>query len=69
MDYSFVFQILVLVIVLINIILLIIFRAARRSGSQEQAAQTQVLQKFDEYEKRLDKSELSLRDEFGRNRD
>ncbi|GHV69178.1 DNA recombination protein RmuC [Spirochaetia bacterium] len=56
--------IIVLVILLIQTILLIIFLARRNDGAQDE-----VLGKFLEYEKRLDKSELSLRDEFGRNRE
>ncbi|GHU03510.1 DNA recombination protein RmuC [Spirochaetia bacterium] len=56
--------IIVLVILLIQTILLIIFLARRPDASQDE-----VLGKFLEYEKRLDKSELSLRDEFGRNRE
>jgi DNA recombination protein RmuC len=46
------------------ILLLVILLKKNDSREQEQAAQ-----RFLEYEKRLDKNELSLRDEFGRNRE
>jgi DNA recombination protein RmuC len=56
-----VIEICVLVIIVFQSVLLIIFFAGR--------GQRRVLEKFLEYEKRLDKNELSLRDEFGRNRE
>ncbi|MDR0689851.1 MAG: DNA recombination protein RmuC [Spirochaetaceae bacterium] len=46
------------------VLLLIVFIKKNNSSEQEQAAQ-----RFLEYEKRLDKNEISLRDEFGRNRE
>ncbi|MCL2069908.1 MAG: DNA recombination protein RmuC [Treponema sp.] len=64
MDYSLIFQIIIFFVVVIQIILLIFFRAKQKSGSEEH-----VLQKFAEYEKRLDKSEQILREEIGRSRD
>jgi DNA recombination protein RmuC len=54
----------ILIIMLIQSVLLIIFLVRRDGGAGEE-----VLGKFAEYEKRLDRSELSLRDEFGRNRE
>ena len=64
MDTFFIFQLLIFIVVIVQIILLIFFRANRKDNPQQQ-----VLNKFTEYEKRFDKNEITLRDEFGRNRD
>jgi DNA recombination protein RmuC len=55
----------IIVLLLINSILLIVILAGRR----KQGAETQVLDRLVGYEQRLDRNEVSLRDEFGRNRD
>jgi DNA recombination protein RmuC len=55
---------LILIGIALQLILLVIL-LIRRNGPREE----QVLGKFIEYEKRLDKNESSLRDEFGRNRE
>ncbi|MDR2418466.1 MAG: DNA recombination protein RmuC [Treponema sp.] len=57
--------IIIIVLLLINSILLIVILAGRR----KQGAETQVLDRLIGYEQRLDRNEVSLRDEFGRNRD
>jgi len=58
-------QALILVALIAQIILLIVLlRKKRNSGAQEQ-----VLQKFIDYENRLDKNEISVRDEIGKNRE
>ena len=64
MGNIFIFQLLILGFLIIQIALIIFFRTKQKSGSQEH-----VLHKFIEYEKRLDKNEVTLRDEFGKNRD
>jgi DNA recombination protein RmuC len=46
-------------------LILLLMVLVRKGGSREQE---QAAQRFLEYEKRLDKNELSLREEFGRNR-
>ncbi|MDR2760140.1 MAG: hypothetical protein LBB78_12260 [Spirochaetaceae bacterium] len=56
---------LILIGIALELILLLIVLIKQHS-SQEQE---QTAQKFLDYEKRLDKNELSLRDEFGRNRE
>ncbi|MDR2536688.1 MAG: DNA recombination protein RmuC [Treponema sp.] len=55
----------IIVLLLINSILLIVILAGRR----KKGAETQVLDRLIGYEQRLDRNEVSLRDEFGRNRD
>jgi DNA recombination protein RmuC len=54
---------LILIGIALELILLLLI-LIKRNNSQEQASQ-----RFLEYEKRLDKNETSLRDEFGRNRE
>jgi DNA recombination protein RmuC len=53
----------ILIILAFQIILLCLFFGARKRGNQD------VLEKFIDYDKRLDRNELSLKDEFGRNRE
>lgn len=60
MDLGLVLQFLILVIVIINTVLLI---------KHNLWNQNHILQKFIEYEKRLDKNDGTLHDEFNRNRD
>ncbi|MDR1325813.1 MAG: DNA recombination protein RmuC [Treponema sp.] len=55
----------IIALLLINSILLIVILAGRR----KKGAETQVLNRLIGYEQRLDRNEVSLRDEFGRNRD
>jgi DNA recombination protein RmuC len=55
--------IMLMLLIFQSILLCILFRG-RHSNSQKP-----VLEKFNEYEKRLDRSELSIKDEFGRNRE
>ncbi|MDR0636417.1 MAG: DNA recombination protein RmuC [Treponema sp.] len=57
--------IIIIALLLINSILLIVILAGRR----KKGAETQVLDRLTGYEQRLDRNEVSLRDEFGRNRD
>jgi DNA recombination protein RmuC len=64
MGIDFIIELAIFAAVIIQIIILIILFSKNRHGPQEH-----VLQKFIEYEKRLDKNESSMRDEFGRNRD
>ena len=58
------FLFVIFIIAAIQMILIIILFAERKRNNQER-----VLEKFDEYDKRLDRNELSLRDEFGRSRE
>ncbi|MDR1400669.1 MAG: DNA recombination protein RmuC [Treponema sp.] len=57
--------IVIIVLLLINSILLIVILA----GKRKQGVETQVLDRLVGYEQRLNRNEVSLRDEFGRNRD
>jgi DNA recombination protein RmuC len=67
MNFSFNIEIAIMIIVIIQFIVLIIFLAKNKQGSQDH-----VLQKLIEYDKRLDKNESGLRHEleikFGQNR-
>jgi DNA recombination protein RmuC len=56
--------ILVFIIVQIFLLVLLLLRGRRESGAQER-----VLQKFLDYENRLDKNESALREEIGKNRE
>jgi DNA recombination protein RmuC len=58
-------SVIIIALLLINMLLLIVVLAGRR----KKGAETQVLDRLIGYEQRLDRSEASLRDEFGRNRD
>jgi DNA recombination protein RmuC len=67
MDFHFAIELAILVILIIQFIVVTIFFSKNRQGSQEH-----VLQKFIEYEKRLDRNESNLHNElevkFGQNR-
>jgi DNA recombination protein RmuC len=54
----------ILILLVLEALLFLILFFRRNRGRQDP-----VLEKFAEYEKRLDKNELSLKDEFGRNRE
>ena len=56
--------ILIFILLVIQMILICILFAGRKSGKEQK-----VLEKFADYDKRLDRNELSLKDEFGRNRE
>jgi DNA recombination protein RmuC len=64
MSLDFIIEVAILAVVIIQFIVIIVLLSKNRQGSQEQ-----VLQKLLEYDKRLDKNELNIRDEFGRNRE
>jgi DNA recombination protein RmuC len=64
MDAGLIIQIAIFLIIIVQLILLIVL-----SGKQNAVSQEHILQKLNEYEKRLDKNEFSLREEFGRNRE
>jgi DNA recombination protein RmuC len=64
MEPGLIIELVLIVIAIVQIIVIIVFFSKAKHGSQEH-----VLQKFIEYEKRLDKNESSMRDEFGRNRE
>ncbi|MCL1813840.1 MAG: DNA recombination protein RmuC [Treponema sp.] len=63
MDIGFIILITVVLAVIMEIITLIIVLSKQNSGSGGQ-----VVQKFNEFEKTLDKSEYTVREEFARNR-
>ncbi|MDR2103529.1 MAG: DNA recombination protein RmuC [Treponema sp.] len=54
----------ILILLVLEAVVFFIFLARRNRNNQDR-----VLEKFAEYEKRLDRNELSLKDEFGRNRE
>ncbi len=56
--------VLILVVVVAQFAVILVLLKKTTNGSQEQ-----VVRKFEEYEKRLDKNETVLREEFSRNRD
>jgi DNA recombination protein RmuC len=67
MNPGFIIELAILLIVIIQFILIIVLLSINRQDPQDH-----ILQKLDEYEKRLDKNELNLRNElevkFGQNR-
>ncbi|MDR2864166.1 MAG: DNA recombination protein RmuC [Spirochaetaceae bacterium] len=63
MNIELIIETVVLIALIIQISLLIIFLSKNKQGGSEH-----LLQKLNDYEKRLDKNESSIRDEFGRNR-
>jgi DNA recombination protein RmuC len=63
MTFIFILLIAIFIVVIIQIVLLIVFLPKQDSGTQEQ-----VVQKLGEFEKRIDKNEYAIREEFGRNR-
>jgi DNA recombination protein RmuC len=64
MAFGLTLELILIAIAVIQMIVIIVFFSKTRQGSQEH-----VLQKFIEYEKKLDENETSMRDEFGRNRE
>jgi DNA recombination protein RmuC len=64
MNLDFIIELVILAVVIIEFIVVILFLSKNRQGSQEH-----VLQKLVEYDKRLDKNEINIHDEFGRNRE
>ncbi|MDR1971288.1 MAG: DNA recombination protein RmuC [Treponema sp.] len=62
MEFNLVIELVILAFILIQIAVFILFVSRARKGSQEH-----VMQKLVEYDKRLDKNEASMRDEFSRN--
>jgi DNA recombination protein RmuC len=64
MNLNFIIELAIFAIIIIEFILIILFLSKNRQGSQEH-----VLQKLVEYDKRLDKNETNIHDEFGRNRE
>ncbi len=64
MEFNLIVQFIFIAIVIIQMIVIIVLFPKNRQGSQER-----ILQKFTEYENRLDKNESAMREEFSRNRD
>jgi DNA recombination protein RmuC len=64
MSLDFIIELAILAVLIIQFIVIIILLLKNRQGSQEH-----VLQKLVEYDKRLDKNETNIHDEFGKNRD
>ena len=64
MEYGSIIELAVLAILIIQFIVIIILFSKNRQGSQEH-----VLRKLTEYDQKLDKNDINLRDEFSRNRD
>jgi DNA recombination protein RmuC len=59
-----IFLVLILAVVVVQLVLILVLLSKASNGSQDQ-----VIRKFDEYEKRIDKHEVVLREEFSRNRE
>ena len=64
METGFNINLLILAIAITQFIVIIVLFSKNRQGSQEH-----VMQKFVEYENKLDKNESTLRDEFDKNRE
>jgi DNA recombination protein RmuC len=60
MNLNFIIELAILIVVIIQFLLLL---------KSRQGSQSHVLQKLLEYDRRLDKNESNIRDEFGRNRE
>ncbi|MDR2601819.1 MAG: DNA recombination protein RmuC [Spirochaetaceae bacterium] len=65
MEAKFVIEIMLLIVIIAQMVLFIIF-IIKRSGDKPEK---DISQKFIDYEKKLDKNESSMRDEFGRIRE
>lgn len=64
MDVNLIVELAILAVIIIQFILIIALLLRSKPVSQEP-----ILQKFIEYDKRLDKNETNIHDEFGRNRE
>ncbi|MDR2509857.1 MAG: DNA recombination protein RmuC [Spirochaetaceae bacterium] len=64
MNLGIIIELAILAIVIIGFIVIILLVSKNRQGSQEH-----ILQKLLEYDKKLDKNEANMHDEFGRNRE
>ena len=62
--FQFILTITILIIALVQLILIFILLKSKNQNEREK-----VLDKFIEYDKRLDRNELTVKDEFGRNRE
>ncbi|MDR2176841.1 MAG: DNA recombination protein RmuC [Treponema sp.] len=62
MEAGIIIELVILAVIVIQFVVMLVFRSKNRQGSQDH-----VMQKLVEYDKRLDKNESAMRDEFSRN--